>query len=95
MACGIPLISAPWDDAEGLFTAGQDYLVAASRAGMRKQMRAVLSDRDLAESLVSNALQTIRKRHTCAHRVDELLAIARSAGLHRAKASPRKRMATS
>jgi spore maturation protein CgeB len=95
MACGIPLISAPWDDAEGLFTAGQDYLVAASRAGMRKQMRAVLSDRDLAELLVSNALQTIRKRHTCAHRVDELLAIARSVGLHRAKASPRKRMAAS
>jgi spore maturation protein CgeB len=95
MACGIPLISAPWDDAEGLFTAGQDYLVAASEAGMRKQMRAVLSDRDLAESLVSNALDTIRKRHTCAHRVDELLAIARSAGLNRRRTSPRKRMATS
>src|SRR5919204_5738864 len=26
LACGIPLLSAPWDDAEGLFSAGDDYL---------------------------------------------------------------------
>ena len=28
LACGIPLVCAPWDDAEGLFRPGQDYLVA-------------------------------------------------------------------
>src|SRR5206468_4012209 len=28
LACGIPLISAPWEDAENLFTPGEDFLVA-------------------------------------------------------------------
>src|SRR5690606_14775845 len=28
MACGIPLVCSPWDDAEGLFSPGSDYLVA-------------------------------------------------------------------
>ena len=31
LACGIPLVSAPWDDAEQLFRPGTDYLVAAER----------------------------------------------------------------
>ena len=30
LACGVPLVCAPWDDAEGLFRAGEDYLVAGS-----------------------------------------------------------------
>ena len=34
LACGIPLVSAPWRDAEGLFHAG-DYAVAATPAEMR------------------------------------------------------------
>ena len=32
LACGIPLVCSPWDDAEGLFTPGQDYLVARNGA---------------------------------------------------------------
>ena len=28
LACGIPLISAPWNDCEGLFTPGEDFLIA-------------------------------------------------------------------
>jgi spore maturation protein CgeB len=82
LACGIPLISAPWDDAEGLFRPGQDYLVARDGSEMRAHMRAVLRDRELAHELQRNGLETISARHTCAHRVDELLAIcddARSA----------------
>src|SRR3546814_2717432 len=27
LACGIPLVCAPWDDCEGLFRPGEDYLV--------------------------------------------------------------------
>lgn len=75
LACGIPLISAPWDDAEHLFTPGEDYLVARDGAAMRRHMRAVLSDDDLARSLAEHGLRTILARHTCAHRVDELLSI--------------------
>ncbi|MCK6546517.1 glycosyltransferase [Myxococcota bacterium] len=80
LACGIPLVSAPWSDVEGLFTPGRDYLVARDGAEMRSLLRAVLSDPGLARSLASHGLATIRARHTCAHRVDELLAIVAGLG---------------
>ena len=73
MACGIPLVSAPWRDEEGLFRAGTDYLVAEDGDAMRAQLRRVLNDPDLAASLAAAGLDTIRARHTCRHRVDELL----------------------
>jgi spore maturation protein CgeB len=80
LACGIPLISAPWSDAEGLFRAGQDFLFARTGAEMRRLLRAVLDDRDLAASLAASGLETIRARHTCRHRVDELFAVLREIG---------------
>jgi spore maturation protein CgeB len=76
LACGIPLVSAPWDDAEGLFRPGVDYLVAHDGGEMREHMRAILNDPALAEELRRNGLETIAARHTCAHRVDELLEIS-------------------
>jgi spore maturation protein CgeB len=75
LACGIPLVSAPWNDAEGLFRPGTDYLVAADGDAMRGHLRDVLHDHALASSLRANGLATIASAHTCAHRVDELLAI--------------------
>ena len=75
LACGIPLISAPWQDAELLFRPGMDYLVAANGSEMQRHLRAVLNDRELAQSLVRHGLETIRARHSCGHRVDELLNI--------------------
>ncbi|HVE51894.1 MAG TPA: glycosyltransferase [Ramlibacter sp.] len=75
LACGIPLVSAPWDDCEGLFEPGSDFLVASDGREMREQLRAVLNDEDLALSLAEQGRRTILARHTCAHRVDELLGI--------------------
>ncbi len=80
LACGIPLVSAPWSDAEGLFAPGRDFLVARDGAEMRAHLRDVLHDPALAASLAEHGLATIRARHTCAHRVDELLAVARELG---------------
>ncbi|MFZ0387609.1 MAG: glycosyltransferase [Solirubrobacteraceae bacterium] len=77
LACGIPLICAPWDDAEGLFTPGEDYLVVRDGSSMRAAMRSVRGDDELAESLRRRGLETIQRGHTCAHRVDELLEIYR------------------
>jgi spore maturation protein CgeB len=79
LACGIPLVSAPWRDSEGLFRPG-DYLLARTGEEMKKSMRAVLNDPDLAAGLAARGLETIRARHTCAHRVEELLAICASCG---------------
>ena len=88
LACGIPLISAPWDDTEHLFTPGEDFLVARTGREMQAHMRAILEDRQVACSLAEHGLQTIRARHTCAHRVDELLRIhADLAGARKQEAS--------
>lgn len=77
LACGIPLLSAPWSDAEGLFRPGRDYLTARNEAQMTALLRAVRDDPALRSELARSGLETIRARHTCAHRVDELLRIAR------------------
>jgi spore maturation protein CgeB len=75
LACGIPLVCAPWDDCEGLFEPGADYLIANDGEHMRQQLRAVLHEPQLARELAQHGRRTIAARHTCAHRVDELLEI--------------------
>ena len=75
LACGIPLVCAPWEDAEGLFRGGTDYLTATSGAEMKDRLSVVLQDRDWAAALSANGLETIRARHTCRHRTDELFGI--------------------
>jgi spore maturation protein CgeB len=77
LACGVPLVSTPWHDAEQLFTPGEDYLVAGDPSQMRTHLAALCADDDLRRSLIEHGLATIRRRHTCAHRVDELMAIVR------------------
>jgi spore maturation protein CgeB len=75
LACGIPLLSSPWDDTEALFTPGKDFLVARNGAEMQGLLTALLRDEAMAHELAEYGRQTILRRHTCAHRVDELLAI--------------------
>jgi len=74
LACGIPLISAPWRDEERLFRA-DDFLRADDAEEMTAQLRRLRHDRELAQALRAQGLETIRSRHTCGVRVDELLAI--------------------
>lgn len=80
LACGIPLVSAPWPDAEHLFSPGTDYLVARNGEQMQSHLRDLLHDPDMAAALARNGLETIRARHTCAHRVDELMGVIDSLG---------------
>lgn len=75
LACGIPLISAPWHDSEGLFRPGEDFLVARDGAEMQEHMRALRDDPSLREELARRGREAILARHTCAHRVDQLLGI--------------------
>jgi len=75
LACGIPLVCAPWDDAEGLFRPGEGYLVARDSAEMTRHLRAIREDAGLRHSLVAHGLAAIRARHSCAHRAQELLDI--------------------
>jgi len=78
LACGIPLVSAPWDDSERLFAPGQDFLMARSGTEMERHLAALRDDPDFGAALVAHGLDTIRARHTCAHRVDELMSILAS-----------------
>jgi spore maturation protein CgeB len=75
LACGIPLVSAAWDDAEGLFTQGRDYLVARDGAEMKRLLRDLLTDHGAARAMAEHGRRTVLARHTCVHRVNELLRI--------------------
>jgi spore maturation protein CgeB len=75
LACGIPLVSAPWTDSEGLFTPGRDFLCARDGQEMKRHLQALLSDPAMRADLARHGRETILARHTCAHRVDQLLGI--------------------
>jgi spore maturation protein CgeB len=75
LACGIPLVSAPWDDCEHLFRVGQDFLMVRGGLEMTRALRDLKNDAELRSALSRSGLETLLARHTCAHRVDELLNI--------------------
>jgi spore maturation protein CgeB len=74
LACGIPLLSAPWTDCERLFREG-DFLMVRSAAEMQAAIVALLSDRNAAEAQARQGLETVLARHTCRHRAQELASI--------------------
>ena len=78
LACGIPLVSAPWDDAEHLFTPGRDFAVARDGAEMADHLAALVADEPSRRALADHGLSTVLARHTCARRVEELLGVADS-----------------
>lgn len=83
LACGIPLVSAPWDDVEQLFHPGRDFLVARDGREMSAHLRDILHDASLSNALVVAGLERIASRHTCRHRVDQLLSILADCGTAR------------
>ncbi|MDB5604061.1 MAG: hypothetical protein JWP25_961 [Bradyrhizobium sp.] len=74
LACGTPLVSAPWSDDEGLFPPGC-YLSASSGDGMKSALSALFGDPELASAISRTGLQAVLARHTCRHRAQELLTI--------------------
>ncbi len=77
LACGVALVSAPWEDSEALFTPGEDYLPARDGAEMRRHLATLRAEPELAGSLARRGRETILARHTCSHRVGELLALCK------------------
>lgn len=74
LACGIPLISAPWKDSESLFRPG-DFLYVDNAGEMTEAMCSLLRDPALRAAQAQRGLETILERHTCNHRARELTAI--------------------
>lgn len=81
LACCIPLLSAPWNDAENLFSPGKDFVYAHSKQEMKQWMERILSDDALAQEQTAHGLRTVQQKHTCAHRVDELYTICEELGV--------------
>ena len=74
LACGIPLVSAPWEDCEHLFRPG-DFRIVHSSAEMKRALTESLADPRAAHEQAARGLETVRARHTCRHRAEELTAI--------------------
>lgn len=91
LACGVPLVCSPWRDAEGLFSPGEDILIARDGDEMQEYLRLVAGDPALASELGRRGRATVLRGHTCAHRVDELMGICRELGLGRARMASEER----
>jgi Uncharacterized protein conserved in bacteria len=74
LACGIPLVCSPWRDTERLFSP-DDFLSVRNGREMTRQLESLLGGQRRRHQLARHGLVSIRSRHTCAHRVDELLNI--------------------
>lgn len=88
LACGIPLVCAPWDDAENLFHDSQDYLTARDGREMTEALQKILQDPQTSRRLSRHGLETIQKHHTCRHRVNELMEIIDEIRADRARSKP-------
>ena len=75
LASGIPLISTPWSDTEGLFREGRDYVSVRTPEAMRGAIRRLADDPEERQRIAASGLETIRARHTCGHRAEQLEAI--------------------
>lgn len=75
LACGAPLVCSPWNDAEHLFRPGEDYLVVNDGESMTTELARLLQDDAARRQLSENGMQTVRARHTCRHRAEQLQAI--------------------
>ena len=76
LACGIPLISAPWQDTENLFREG-DFLFVRNTREMHDAMQDLLDTPSLAEDQAQRGLETILARHTCRHRAKQVITTLR------------------
>lgn len=79
LACGIPLISAPWSDSEGLFRY-DDFIMVHSGAEMRAALRFLRHEPSARQYLAERGLATVLAQHTTAHRARQLLGIVRELG---------------
>lgn len=80
LACGAPLLCSPWTDAEGLFRPGEDYLIAQDSKEMAAKWLELVRDDTAREQIGNNGLETIRARHTCRHRAEQLVEICEELG---------------
>jgi len=77
LSCGVPLVCSPWEDVEGLFRPGQDYVCVPDGAAMKAEIEHLLRDDAARQQLAASGMETIRRRHTCEHRAEQLVEICK------------------
>jgi spore maturation protein CgeB len=82
LACGIPLVSSPWEDTEKMFRIGEHFLMAKNRRQMREFIRLILNEPQFARKIAAAGRKCVLEQHTCAHRVEQLLRIAWELGVN-------------
>jgi len=80
LACGAPLVCSPWSDAEHLFRPGEDYLCVKDGRAMTAEMEHLLRDDKARQQMAAKGLDTVRQRHTCMHRAEQLAEICQELG---------------
>ena len=97
LACGVPVVTAPWEECAGVFTPDLDLLVARDGQQTERHLTALHGDPEFARFIAANGYQTVMHGHTCAHRVQELLSICRLLGVdeapHEAEFEPSAKVA--
>lgn len=72
LATGSPLVCSPWSDSEGLFRPEHDYICVPDKSAMIGELKNLLRDDAARRQLAASGLETIRARHTCVHRAQQL-----------------------
>jgi len=75
LACGAALVCSPWDDTEGLFRPGQDFVCMPDGAAMQAELQHLLHDDVARRQMAASGRETILQRHTCCHRAQQFTAI--------------------
>ena len=75
LACGSPLVCSPWLDNECLFRPHEDYVVVPNGEAMRATLSWLIHDAGARAQIAAQGVATIRKRHTCQHRAEQLFEI--------------------
>ena len=74
LACGIPLVSAPWQDTENLFREG-DLRFVHNAEEARTAMQELLENPRLAAEQAGRGFNTVLAHHTCRHRAEQVTSI--------------------
>jgi spore maturation protein CgeB len=79
LACGMPLVTAPWSDVEHLFPPGA-FVTARSEEEMASILARLRDDPDFRAELAATGGRAVAERHTCRHRLHELDTIVAGLG---------------
>jgi spore maturation protein CgeB len=87
LACGMPVVSAPWEGCEELFSSGTDLLIGRDGQQIARHLTELRNDWQLGALIGGNGYEKVVTRHSCEQRVRELLTICQQIGVNEPRAN--------